>query len=82
MKQKEILLRLENVFKIYQIGKVGVPTLQEVFVEITKGDFVAIIGASGSGKSTMTNLVGCLDLPTKGKIFLKGKDITKMSESI
>lgn len=78
---KPILLRLENVSKIYQMGEVEVPALKEVTVEIEKGDFVVIIGASGSGKSTMMNLIGCLDLPTEGRIFLKGKDITKMSES-
>lgn len=63
------------------MGEVEVPALKEVTVEIEKGDFVVIIGASGSGKSTMMNLIGCLDLPTEGRIFLKGKDITKMSES-
>jgi putative ABC transport system ATP-binding protein len=79
MNQK--LLHLENVSKIYQMGQVEVPALKNVSVEIKKGDFVAIIGASGSGKSTMMNLIGCLDMPTDGRIFLKDKDITKMSES-
>lgn len=81
MKQNSLLLQLENVWKIYQMGEVEVPALRGVTVEIKKGDFVAIIGASGSGKSTMMNLIGCLDAPSKGKIFLKSKDITKMSES-
>jgi len=52
-----------------------------VSVEIRKGDFVAIMGASGRGKSTMMNLIGCLDTPTKGIIYLKSQDISKMSES-
>ncbi|MBT5021834.1 ABC transporter ATP-binding protein [Candidatus Woesearchaeota archaeon] len=78
---KEILLKLNNVWKIYQMGEVEVPALRGVSVEIKKGDFVAIIGASGSGKSTMMNLIGCLDIPSKGSIFLKGNDITKLSES-
>ena len=77
----EPLLRLENVWKIYNMGEVEVPALKGVSVEINKGDFVAIVGASGSGKSTMMNLVGCLDLPTKGHIFLKSKDISSLSES-
>ena len=80
-KQGQVLLQLENVWKVYKMGQVDVPALRGVTVEIKKGDFVAIIGASGSGKSTMMNLIGCLDLPTKGAIFLKNKDITKMGES-
>lgn len=63
------------------MGEVQVPALKGVTVTINKGDFVAIIGSSGSGKSTMMNLIGCLDLPTKGKIELKSKDISKLSES-
>ncbi len=81
MKQNSVLLHLENVWKIYKMGEVEVPALRGVSVEIRKGDFVAIIGASGSGKSTMMNLIGCLDTPSKGSIFLKNKDITKLSES-
>jgi putative ABC transport system ATP-binding protein len=63
------------------MGEVQVPALRGITVEIKKQDFVAIVGASGSGKSTMMNLIGCLDLPTKGSIFLKNQDITKLSES-
>ncbi len=81
MKREEILLHLDNVWKIYKMGECEVPALRGVSVDIKKGDFVAIIGASGSGKSTMMNLIGCLDTPTKGKIILKDKDISQMSES-
>jgi len=81
MKQDSILLHLENVWKIYQMGEVEVPALRGVTVEIKKGDFVAIVGPSGCGKSTMMNLIGCLDIPSKGNIFLKNQDITKMPES-
>ena len=63
------------------MGEIEVPALQNVSLKIKKGDFVAIIGTSGSGKSTMMNLIGCLDTPSKGKIQLKSKDITKLSES-
>jgi len=81
MKQEQVLLHLDNVWKIYKMGEVDVPALRGVTIEIKKGDFVAIIGASGSGKSTMMNLIGCLDAPSKGNIFLKNQDITKLSES-
>jgi putative ABC transport system ATP-binding protein len=79
--KSEILLKLDNVSKIYKMGKVEVPALKNINLEIKKGDFVAIIGASGSGKSTMMNLIGCLDIPTSGKIFLKSKEITTLRES-
>jgi len=81
MAKNSILLNLENVWKIYQMGEVEVPALRGITVQIKKGDFVAVIGASGSGKSTMMNLVGCLDIPSRGKIFLKNQDITRLSES-
>src|SRR3989338_9366167 len=81
MKQSPILLHLENVWKIYNMGEVEVPALRGVTVEIKKGDFVAIIGASGSGKSKMMNLMGCLDIPSKGSIYLKSHDISKLGES-
>jgi putative ABC transport system ATP-binding protein len=75
------ILELKNVWKIYNMGEVEVPALRDVNVEIKKGDFVAIIGASGSGKSTMMHLMGCLDIPTKGTIYLKSQDISKLGES-
>lgn len=78
---QEPLVVLKDVWKVYKMGEVDVPALQGVSVTINKGDFVAIIGQSGSGKSTMMNLVGCLDIPTKGTILLKSKDITHLSES-
>jgi putative ABC transport system ATP-binding protein len=80
-KEQQTILQLQNVWKIYTMGEVEVPALRGVSVNIKKGDFVAIIGASGSGKSTMMNLMGCLDVPTRGTILLKGHDITRLSES-
>jgi putative ABC transport system ATP-binding protein len=79
--EKNKVIRLENVWKIYEMGEVRVNALRGVTLEINSRDFVAITGASGSGKSTMMNLVGCLDLPSKGTIFLDGRDISKLSES-
>lgn len=78
---EKAILRLENVWKIYKMGAVDVPALRGVSLEVKQGDFVAITGASGSGKSTMMNLMGCLDTPSRGRIFLKSKDISSMSES-
>ena len=75
------LIELENVWKVYRMGEVDVPALQGIDLAIRKGEFMAISGPSGSGKSTIMNLVGCLDLPTKGKVFLGGKDISKLGES-
>lgn len=63
------------------MGETQVPALKNISLNIEKGDFVAIIGASGSGKSTMMNLIGCLDLPSKGEIFLKSNNISKLTES-
>jgi len=79
--KNEPLIILKDVWKIYKMGEVEVPALRGVTLEIKKGDFVAIIGASGSGKSTMMNLMGCLDIPSKGSIFLKSQDITLLGES-
>jgi putative ABC transport system ATP-binding protein len=77
----ESIMKLQDVWKIYKMGAVEVPALRGVSVEIKRGDFVAIIGASGSGKSTMMNLIGCLDIPSRGSIFLKSQDISTLSES-
>jgi putative ABC transport system ATP-binding protein len=77
----ETIMKLQDVWKIYKMGEVEVSALKGINVEIKKGDFVAIIGASGSGKSTMMNLIGCLDIPSRGSIHLKSKDISRLSES-
>lgn len=78
---KDTVIRLEDVWKIYPMGEVKVEALRGITLKIGRGEFVAITGASGSGKSTMMNLVGCLDKPTRGKILLDDKDISSMSES-
>ncbi len=75
------VIELQDVWKIYIMGKVDVVALSGMNLRINKGEFVAIMGPSGSGKSTSMNMIGCLDVPTKGKILLDGRDISKMSES-
>ncbi len=75
------ILKLENVWKIYPLGKTQVEALKGINLEIMPGEFLCFMGPSGSGKSTLLNLIGCLDFPTKGKIFLKGKDISQLSEN-
>ncbi|MBG0769745.1 ABC transporter ATP-binding protein [Methanococcus maripaludis] len=75
------IISLEDVWKIYQMGEVEVQALKGVSLDVNKGDFVAIVGSSGSGKSTMMNMIGCLDVPTKGDVYLKSKNISNMTES-
>ena len=78
---KQLIITLKDVWKTYTMGEVEVNALKGVSLNINQGDFLAITGSSGSGKSTMMNLVGCLDLPTKGNIHLDNKDISKLHES-
>jgi len=75
------LIKLENVWKIYQLGKVDLLALRGVNLEIAPGDFVTIIGPSGSGKSTLLNMIGLLDVPTRGKVLVKGKDASLFGEN-
>jgi putative ABC transport system ATP-binding protein len=81
MKKKEIVIKLENVWKVYKMGEVEVPALRGLNLEVKRGEFLAVMGASGSGKSTAMNMIGCLDVPTKGKIFLENHNIAHLSES-
>lgn len=78
---ENIILRLENVRKVYKMGKVNVVALDNISLSVRKGEFLLIMGPSGSGKSTFMNIIGCLDLPTRGKIYLDGVDISELSES-
>ena len=78
---KQEIIRLDNVYKRYQMGDSVVNAVCGVDVTINKGDFVAIVGPSGSGKSTMMNLVGALDLASEGDIFLDGINIERLEES-
>lgn len=77
----EAQLKLQRVCKEYQMGDSVVKAACDIDLEITQGDFIAIVGPSGSGKSTMMNLVGALDLATRGDIFLAGQNIEHLEES-
>ena len=78
----ESLIKLDDVWKRYEMGKAGsLVVLKEINLNIKKGEFVAITGPSGSGKSTIMHLVGALDTPSYGNIYLKEKNIRKMSET-
>lgn len=74
-------MELADVKKVYKMGSVEVQAVKGISLKIKKGEFVAICGASGSGKSTVLNLVGALDIPTTGSVFLDGINITELSES-
>jgi len=75
----EPLIRLKDVTRIYQMGDVEVRALAGVTLDLAAGEFTAIMGASGSGKSTMMNLLGCLDRPSGGQYLLEGREISRLS---
>ncbi len=75
------ILRTENLTKSYNIGKLDVPALRGVSLDIEKGEFVAIMGPSGGGKSTLLHLMGGLLSPTSGSIMIDGEDLSKVSDA-
>jgi len=75
------MIELENITKIYRMGKVEVPALRGITLAIEQGEMVAIIGASGSGKSTLMNIMGFLDKPTSGKYLLEGVDVSQLNDN-
>lgn len=74
------ILRVENLTKIYGKKETKVVALDNVSFSVKKGEFVAIVGASGSGKSTLLHLIGGVDRPTKGKVYIDGKDIFALDD--
>ncbi len=77
----DILIRIQDIRKIYEMGDVKVHALRGVSLEITEGEFLAIMGPSGSGKSTLMNIIGCLDQPSAGKYWLDGTDVGKLNDN-
>lgn len=75
------LIKVEDLCKVYNPGENEVHALDHVNLEIQTGEFVAIIGQSGSGKSTFMNMLGCLDVPTSGKYYLNGTDVSTMKDN-
>ncbi len=75
------MIELENITKVYRMGKVEILALRGVTLNIQQGEMVAIIGASGSGKSTLMNIIGFLDTPTLGRYLFGGADVSRLSDN-
>ena len=76
----ELILKTEQLDRVYKIGGRRVRALSDVNLQVEKGDFISIMGPSGSGKTTLLNMLGCLDKPTRGKVILDDVDVTKVPE--
>ena len=74
------MIELKDIYKIYSDGDSEIRALDGVSLFVEKGEFFAIVGSSGSGKSTCMNIIGCLDIPTSGKYFLNGNDVSELGE--
>jgi putative ABC transport system ATP-binding protein len=77
--RSDVVIRICDLRKTYKMGDVEVQALRGIDLTIERGEFVAVMGASGSGKSTIMNIIGCLDRPTSGVYFLEGQDVSALS---
>ena len=75
------MIKMENIRKVYNTGKIEVEALRGIDLHIKQGDFLTVIGPSGSGKSTLMNIMGCLDKPTTGEYIINGQNIKNMNDN-
>ncbi len=77
----DVVIDLQDIVKIYQMGQVQVHALRGVSLQVRRGEMLAIMGPSGSGKSTLMNIIGALDTPTSGRYFLEGQDVSRLNDN-
>jgi putative ABC transport system ATP-binding protein len=75
------VVKIENVTRVYQVGKVETQALRGVNLTIESGEFTALVGPSGSGKTTLLQMIGCLDQPTSGQVCISGQDVTTLNRN-
>ena len=75
------VVKIENVTRVYQVGKVETKALRGITLAIESGEFTTLVGPSGSGKTTLLQMIGCLDQPTSGQVTINGKDVTRLKRN-
>lgn len=78
---ENLILEAKSVYKTYKVGTNTIEALKNISLSIYKGEFISIVGKSGSGKSTLMHIIGLLDTPTSGEVYLNGKDVSKLDEA-